>query len=75
MTHGAYPENFSEQETALINFACKANQEWHQIDKSAIESLHSLGIKQTEILEAMGTMELFVAFNRFADVMGIEIDF
>jgi uncharacterized peroxidase-related enzyme len=75
MFQGVLPENFNDKEIALVNFACKANLDWHSIDGSALEELHKLGIEEAEILEAIGTMELFIAFNRFADVMNIEIDF
>ncbi len=69
------PDDFTEKEVALVKFARKANQHWHRIDNASLRELIDLGIEDSEILEAFGTMELFIAFNRFADVMGIEIDF
>ncbi len=75
MLQGIYPDNFSEQDIALINFTREANQTWHQVDPDTLETLQGLGIEQAEILEALGTMELFIAFNHFANVMHIESDF
>ena len=60
---------------ALIKFARKANNDWHKISETNIKELFDLGIDESELLEAFGVMEMFIAFNRFADVMGIEIDF
>ncbi|GJL73436.1 MAG: alkyl hydroperoxide reductase AhpD [Nitrosomonas sp.] len=72
---GLLPEDFTEKEAALIRFTRKANQNWHSISNADLKALFDLGIEDDELLEALGTMELFIAFNRFADVMGIEIDF
>lgn len=75
MLQDIYPDDFTDKEAALIKFARKANQDWHSIGSNDLKELVDLGIEESEMLEAMGTMELFIAFNRFADVMGVEIDF
>jgi alkylhydroperoxidase family enzyme len=75
MFQGTYPGDFTNKETALVKFARKANLDWHSIGNADHKELVDLGIEESEMLEALGTMELFIAFNRFADVMGIEIDF
>lgn len=75
MYRGIFPDDFTEKEVALIKFARKANQNWHNIDNEDHKVLVDLGIEESEMLEALGTMELFIVFNRFADVMGVEIDF
>lgn len=72
---GKFPDDFTEKEVALIKFARKANQNWHNISNADHKELVDLGIQESEMLEALGTMELFIAFNRFADVMKVEIDF
>lgn len=69
------PDDFTEKEAALIKFARKANQNWHRIGGADLKVLVDLGVEEAEMLEAIGTMELFIAFNRFADVMGVETDF
>ncbi len=69
------PDDFTEKEAALIKFARKANRNWHGINGADHKALVDLGVEEAEMLEAMGTMELFIAFNRFADVMDVEIDF
>jgi uncharacterized peroxidase-related enzyme len=75
MFQGTLPKDFTDKEVALIKFARKANQNWHSIDNTDHKELVNLGIEESEMLEALGTMELFIAFNRFADVMGVEVDF
>lgn len=72
---GKFPDDFTEKEVALIKFARKSSQNWHSIGNADHKELVDLGIEKSEMLEALGTMELFIAFNRFADVMKVEIDF
>jgi uncharacterized peroxidase-related enzyme len=76
MFQGTFPDDFTNKEAALVKFARKANLDWHSIGNANLkELLVDLEIEESEMLEALGTMELFIAFNRFADLMGIEIDF
>lgn len=75
MLQNVLPTDFTEKEMALIKFARKANDSWHKISVANIKELFDLGVDESEMLEAFGVMEMFIAFNRFADAMGIEIDF
>lgn len=67
--------DFSAKEKALISFARKANLEPLKISDSDVESLRITGTSDVEIIEALGVMELFTAFNKFLDSLQIEIDF
>ncbi|MDT8363408.1 MAG: peroxidase-related enzyme [Nitrosomonas sp.] len=75
MLQNVLPADFTGKEAALIKFAREANNRWHEINEDSIKALFDLGVGEPEILEIIGVMELFIAFNRFADVMGIKIDF
>ncbi|WP_295629015.1 carboxymuconolactone decarboxylase family protein [uncultured Nitrosomonas sp.] len=76
MFQDTFPDDFTDKEAALVKFARKANLDWHSIGNADLkELLVDLKIEASEMLEALGTMELFIAFNRFADVMGVEVDF
>lgn len=75
MLQNVLPLDFAEKEMALIKFARKTNDSWHKISVANIKELFDLGVDESEMLEAFGVMEMFIAFNRFADVMGVEIDF
>lgn len=75
MFQGTLPDDFTGKEAVLVKFARKANLNWHSIDDIDLKELVDLGIEESEMLEALGTMEIFIAFNRFADVMGVETDF
>ncbi len=33
------------------------------------------GVTESEIVEALGVMELFTAFNKFLDSLKVEVDF
>lgn len=66
---------FSAKEKALIDFARKANSAPLRIADAEFDSLHSTGATDAEIVEALGVMELFTAFNKFLDSLQVEIDF
>lgn len=67
--------HLSPRDAAMIGFARKANQRHHDIGENDYEQLFSLGYSEAEIVEALGTMELFAGFNRFAKAMKVEVDF
>jgi len=66
---------FSDQEIALIEFTRRANADWHSISHADTKALLAKGISETEWLEAIGIMEIFIAFNRFVDLLDVENDF
>ncbi|MCK4507832.1 MAG: peroxidase-related enzyme [Desulfuromonadales bacterium] len=66
--------DFDPKEMALIKLARKANSEpLHGTDDEFAE-LRKLGVNDAEIVEALGVMELFTAFNKFLDILQVEID-
>jgi uncharacterized peroxidase-related enzyme len=67
--------DFSAREKALINFARKANLEPLRIPDQEFAALRDTGVSDAEIVEALGVMELFTAFNKFLDSLQVEIDF
>lgn len=64
---------FTDKERALIDFARHAHAEPAHMTV-ALEQLRTQGIPMAEMVEALGVMELFAAFTRFADALGIEPD-
>lgn len=64
---------FNPKERALIEFARRANREASRMG-SALEDLLAQGTPRAEVVEVLGVMELFAAFNRFADAVGVEPD-
>ncbi|PNU21075.1 peroxidase [Geothermobacter hydrogeniphilus] len=66
---------FSVKEKKLINFARKANREPLRIPEEEFAALRQLGATDAEIVEALGVMELFTAFNKFLDSLEVDIDF
>lgn len=67
--------DFSEKEMALIGFARRANSSPLRIADDEFDSLQSAGATDAEIVEALGVMELFTAFNKFLDSLQVDIDF
>jgi uncharacterized peroxidase-related enzyme len=67
--------DFNEKEQALIAFARKANREPLKITDDEFAALHRVGTTDAEIIEALGVMEVFTAFNKFLDSLQVEIDF
>lgn len=66
---------FSVEEKALIRFARKANREPVRISDVEFAALRETGATDAEIVEALGVMELFTAFNKFLDSLEVEVDF
>lgn len=67
--------NFSAKELALISFARKANTNPLRISDEEFTAVKQTGASDAEIIEALGVMELFTAFNKFLDSLQVEIDF
>lgn len=66
---------FTEKERDLITFARKANKDPNGITDKEFGKLKKAGASDSEIIEALGVMELFTAFNKFLDSLNVEIDF
>ncbi len=66
---------FTEKERGLISFVRKANKDPNKITDEEFEELKKTGASESEIVEALGVMELFTAFNKFLDSLNVEIDF
>jgi uncharacterized peroxidase-related enzyme len=67
--------DFTEKERGLINFARSANKDPNRIRDEEFECLKKAGATESEIVEALGVMELFTAFNKFLDSLNVEVDF
>lgn len=67
--------DFTLREKALITFAREANRAPHLINDEAIAELRKTGASNADIVEALGVMELFAAFNKFLVALDVEIDF
>ena len=65
---------FNEKEAALILFAQKANGNPNRIPEQDFQELVKLGATEPEIVETLGAMELFTAFNKFIDSLAIDMD-
>lgn len=68
--HEPNSAHFSIREQALIEFARRANSEAARMTTDS-DRLLGQGVPMAEIVEALGVMELFAAFNRFADALGV----
>ena len=66
---------FTEKERVLITFARKANKDPNKITDEEFTLLKQTGADETEIVEALGVIELFTAFNKFLDSLNVEVDF
>jgi len=66
---------FTEKEQELITFARKANKDPNGITDKEFGKLKKAGASDMEIVEALGVMEIFTAFNKFLDSLNVEIDF
>ncbi len=67
--------DFSGKEKALVAFARKANSSPIRISDEEFAAVRHAGATDAEIIEALGVMELFTAFNKFLDSLQVEVDF
>ena len=65
--------DFTALERALIRFARKANSEPHRVSDEEFQALRATGATGAQIVEALGVMEVFAAFNKFLDVLHVEL--
>ncbi|HKL48081.1 MAG TPA: peroxidase-related enzyme [Desulfuromonadales bacterium] len=66
---------FSSKEKALIELARQANLAPLKMSDEMFQAARSQGASDAEIIEALGVMEVFTAFNKFLDSLQVEIDF
>lgn len=67
--------DFSAKEKALIRFARKANAAPTRVPDEEFALVRAAGATDAEVVEALGVMELFTAFNKFLDSLQVEVDF
>lgn len=67
--------NFDDREQALIQFSREANRNPLTVGDAYYRALRETGASDAEIVEALGTMEIFTAFNKFLDSLQVETDF
>jgi uncharacterized peroxidase-related enzyme len=65
--------DFNPKEMALIKLARKANLEPLRGTDDEFSELRQLGASDAEIVEALGIMELFTAFNKFLDILEVDL--
>ncbi len=66
--------DFSPLEKALIEFARKANSAPHTLSTEEFQAVKNTGADDAQIIEALGVMEVFTAFNKFLDTLDVELD-
>ncbi len=65
--------DFTHKEKTLIIFARKANTAPLEITDEEFAIVRNAGATDAEIVEALGVMEVFTAFNKFLDTLQVEI--
>lgn len=66
--------DFTPEERALIRLAQKASAAPLTVEEADVQAARDAGAGAAAIVEALGVMELFAGFNRFADALGVELD-
>jgi len=65
--------DFTDKEKTLIRFARKANSSPLQVSDEEVVAVRTVGATDAELVEALGVMELFTAFNKFLDTLQVEL--
>jgi uncharacterized peroxidase-related enzyme len=66
---------FTPKEQALIELARQANRDPLRMTDQHFRTVRSHGASDSEIVEALGVMEVFTSFNKFLDALQVDIDF
>lgn len=66
---------FPPKERALIELARQANSAPLRMSDEQFQAVRNHGATEAEIVEALGVMEIFTAFNKFLDSLQVDIDF
>ncbi len=65
--------DFSHKEKALVRFARQANSNPTRIPEEVFAAVRAAGANDAEIVEVLGVMELFTAFNKFLDALEVDL--
>ncbi|PSP19175.1 MAG: peroxidase [Cyanobacteria bacterium QS_8_64_29] len=66
---------YGDKAVTLIRLARWANSAPNDMPGDAFRKAQDAGATEAEIVEALGVMEVFAAFNKFLDAVAVEIDF
>ncbi|MFU8814360.1 MAG: peroxidase-related enzyme [Pseudomonadales bacterium] len=66
--------NFEPKERALLALTRQANRDPHGASDAQIAVARQVGTTDSEIIEALAVMELFVSFNRFVNTLEIPLE-
>jgi uncharacterized peroxidase-related enzyme len=61
-----------EKDRALLEFACKVNEQSNALQPADIEALRSVGWSDAQIAEVIHVTALFATYNRVANAFGLE---
>ena len=64
-----------EKDALLITLAREANKNPSTVPDNIFSELKEKGVSSSEIVEALGVMETFTAFNKFLDTLEVALDF
>lgn len=65
--------DFSPMEKTLIRFARKANSAPNTVSNQDFQDVKATGATDAQVIEALGVMEVFTAFNKFLDTLDVEL--
>ncbi|XOZ32611.1 peroxidase-related enzyme [Halomonadaceae bacterium KBTZ08] len=64
----------SSSEKALLKLVREANRAPHHVPPELLEAVHQAGASDSDIIEAMSTMELYSGINRMLDTLHIPLE-
>ena len=65
--------DFTDKERALVRFSRNANLAANDVSDEDFLTVREKGASDAEIIEALGVMEVFTAFNKFLDALDVEL--
>lgn len=63
---------FTKKESLLLEFSKEVNSHAYKIEDAVFDILHKNNCSDTEIVEVIGVVELFVGYNLFLNTLDVE---
>lgn len=75
LTKNIEKSEITPRDRKILQYVKKATLTPHRITDKETDELKSMGLTDSQIVEILGVMEMYTAYNKFLDALAVEIDF
>jgi len=70
-----YTADISQEFRTVLDFAVKATVKPKSISDADLQEIKHFGYGDAKVVELLSVVDLFISFNKFLDVLQVEVDF